>query len=114
MIEAYTFGRIRIAGREYGSDLLIFPDGSVRDRWWRASGHRLVLADLEELLAARPQVVVCGTGASGMMRPAQGLAASLAARGISLLPHPTAEAVAVFNRLLAEGRWPVDCLHLTC
>ena len=114
MIEDYAFGRMRIKGKDYTSDLLIFPDGTVRDHWWRASGHRLTLADLADLLAVQPTVIVCGTGASGMMRPEEGLAATLAAKGVALLVHPTAKAATVFNRLVAEGRRPAACLHLTC
>jgi len=114
-IERYGFGRIVINGREYASDLFIFPDGRVRDRWWRASGHRLSLGDLEELLAARPTIIVCGTGAAGMMVPDPELGGLLGARGVAeFLVRPTPQAVQLFNRLSAEGRRPAACLHLTC
>jgi hypothetical protein len=56
-IDHYTFGRIRIAGRDYDADVIIFP-GHVQERWWRGEGHRLALEDLETVLADMPQVFV--------------------------------------------------------
>jgi len=114
MIDNYGFGTITIDGRRYRSDVLIFPDGRVRDNWWRASGHRLVLADLDEILAAAPTILVCGTGASGMMVPDPALGPLLADRGIDFLVEPTRQAVALYNRLVGEGKRPAACLHLTC
>ncbi len=114
MIEQYSFGRMVIDGREYRTDVLVFPDGRVLDNWWRASGHCLELDDLRLLLAARPRIIVAGTGASGLMRPAAGLADKLADLGILFHPHPTGAAVELHNRLAAEGRRPAACFHLTC
>jgi hypothetical protein len=39
MIESSAFGVMTIDGRTFSSDLIIFPDGSVKDRWWRQRGH---------------------------------------------------------------------------
>ncbi len=114
MIESYSFGRMRVAGREYGSDLIIFPTGRVRASWWRRSGHQLVLDDIEDIVAEVPEVLVVGTGASGLLRPAAGLAELLARQGIEMLARPTAGAVDSFNRLLEQQKRVGGCFHLTC
>jgi len=67
MIESYDFGRIVINGRTYTTDVIVLPD-RVFSSWWRRAGHKLVPADLDEVVAARPDVLVVGTGYSGLMR----------------------------------------------
>ena len=115
MIDSYRFGRMAVNGREYASDLILFPDGAIHDSWWRTSGHRLAAADITELIKARPEVIVAGTGASGLMRPEPGLAAALAEQGIDLIARPTAEAFRIYNQLVQEGGRRVGgCFHLTC
>ena len=63
-IGAYRFGEIEIEGRVYTSDVIITPDHVV-DTWWRKEGHRLAVADLGDVVAAKPDIVVVGTGYLG-------------------------------------------------
>ena len=81
-IDSYSFGRISVDGTEYDSDIIVFPDGRVRDSWWRASGHSLTLEDIGELVDSGPELIIAGTGASGLMKPAATLAATLESKGI--------------------------------
>jgi pimeloyl-ACP methyl ester carboxylesterase len=48
-IEGYRFGRIVVDGEEQTRDVIVLPDRVVTN-WWRADGHKLVLADLEAVL----------------------------------------------------------------
>ncbi len=66
MIDSYRFGEIAISGEVYTSDVIIFPQ-RVRSNWWRREGHKLYPQDIEEALRERPDVLVVGTGNSGMM-----------------------------------------------
>ena len=112
-IESYAFGNIVIDGRRYTSDLIIYPDGKIVDGWWRQSGHRMTADDIADLIAAGPEVIVVGTGASGMLKPAPGIDTFLADRGIRLVAAPCRRAIDHFNALS-----PSDvigaCFHLTC
>ena len=63
MIDSYRFGSIVIDGKEYQSDVIIFPD-RVMDNWWRREGHKLQLADIEDVLDENPDLVIAGTGVS--------------------------------------------------
>jgi len=112
-IDAYSFGRMVFDGRTYTSDLIIYPDGRVQDSWWRQSGHTLSVADIQTLADSRPQVVIAGTGASGIMKPDTEVKDFLKQRGIEFRALPTAEAVGAFNEIPASIRVGA-CFHLTC
>ena len=114
MITGYSFGRMEIGGEVYTKDLMILPDGTILHPWWRDSGHRLTLADIEPVLQSSPAVLVVGTGDPGLMTPEPGLIQELEGRGIEVDVLPTARAVDRFNRLTAEGRPCAGCFHLTC
>lgn len=112
-IEAYDFGQILIDGKPYRSDVIIWPD-HVDCPWWRAEGHRLVPADLPEVLASPPARLVIGTGFHGCMQVPDETLATLQAAGIQVDVAGTREAVAELNRLAGEGADVVGALHLTC
>jgi hypothetical protein len=116
-IEGLEFGRITIDGETFTSDVLVFPDGRVQDRWWRARGHLLTREDLVPLLEAQPGEIIVGTGAYGRMRTVAGLATELAAEGVRLTALPNAKARQTYNqRLKQPGREQglAACFHLTC
>lgn len=113
VIEDYSFGKMTINGATYTSDLLIYPDKTVHDQWWRQSGHMLRLADIADMIATGPEVIVAGTGDSGLMKPEAGLEEALADRGIELITRPSKKAAALYNELVAIRR-VAACFHLTC
>ena len=112
-IETSSFGLMVIDGKIYKSDLIIYPDGRVEDSWWRRSGPRLSADDIAGLVESAPEVIIVGTGASGMLKPAPGLADVLLEEGIELVPLPNQNAVERFNELSSEKRVGA-CFHLTC
>ena len=112
MIDSYDFGRIVINGKRYNSDLIVFPD-NVRDDWWRKEGHRLHVEDLKDVLEAKPEVLVVGTGYSGLMTVPPETRNYVESEGIELIAQKTAVACKTFNRLV-KSRKVVAALHLTC
>ena len=113
MIDSYSFGEIKVDGVRYTRDLIILPSG-VKPNWWRREGHRLCIEDLEEVLEERPEVLVIGTGYSGLMRVPEELIRRLREMGIEVVAQRTGEAWKTYNRLLGEGRRVAAALHLTC
>jgi len=113
VIESYSFGRMTVNGKTYTKDIIIFPDYSILSPWWRKSGHRLELSDIEQVVATHPEKIVTGTGASGLMRPAKELEAYLAQNNIELVARPTDEAIHIFNDLTGK-KSVAGCFHLTC
>jgi hypothetical protein len=112
-IEDYSFGRIRIDGRDYTRDVIVRP-GQVKTDWWRRDGHRLAAADLDGVLAEPPRVLVIGTGYFGRMTVPPETHQALRERGIEVHAARTERAVEAFNRLAAEHAGVVAALHLTC
>jgi hypothetical protein len=71
------------------------------------------MEDLAGVLAAAPEVLVIGQGASGLLRVPDPVRKALEARGIRVVAAPTAEVVREYNAL-AGARRVVAALHLTC
>ena len=113
VIESYAFGNIVIDGMRYTSDLIIYPDWKVVDGWWRKSGHLMTAADIAGLVAAGPDVIVVGTGASGMLKPERGIEKLLAQKGVELVAAPSSQALKHFNAL-SPSKKVGACFHLTC
>ena len=113
MIETFAFGSMVIDGKSYTSDLIIYPDGEVRDPWFRKRGHRLSEDDMTRLIQAGPEVIVAGTGVSGRVIPEKGLGRRLSHMGIEFSAVPNREAVALYNELSSKKRAGA-CFHLTC
>jgi len=112
-IEAYSFGRIIVDGREYHSDVIIHPD-RVENNWWRREGHRLAMEDLSAVLADPPEVLVIGTGHDGRMMVPVDTLKRLRAGEIKVVVDRTGDAVEEFNRLASKHQRIVAALHLTC
>ena len=113
MVEYYEFGKIKIDGKEYGSDVLILKDGSVRE-WRRIEGHKLAVKDIEALIKERPQSIVIGTGEGGVMDVPREVVKSVINKGIDMVVEKTPSAVQKYNDMLKEGVAVSAGLHLTC
>ena len=113
MIDSYKFGSIIIDGREYTSDIIIYPDGRIQGSWWRVEGHRLCLDDIADLIETGPEIIIAGTGAYGFMKPDKSLENYLPTRGIEFTYAPSGKAVTLYNEL-SPRRKVGACFHLTC
>ena len=114
MIEQYTTGsHMTVQGTKYYQDLKIIQ-GDVKDNWWRKEGHRLDAADISDILSAKPDVLVIGTGYAGNMRVPMSLRTSIESRDIKVIVEKTSEATKTFNRLLTRGKNVAGAFHLTC
>ncbi len=102
-----------IDGKQYTSDLIIFPDGCVLDGWWRARGHALSADDIADLVDKKPKIIIAGTGVNGRMQPEAHLNAYLEKQGIEFLVGDNVVAVKWFNELKDSGNVGA-CFHLSC
>ena len=111
-IDSYHFGEIVINGKQYSSDVVIFPD-RVRDDWWRKTGHELCLKDIAGVMTENLEVLVVGTGDSGLMKVLPEVEQAAQARGIKLIVEPTEQACNTYNQL-SHSQKAVAALHITC
>ena len=110
-IEQYSFGHIIVDGEEQTRDVIVLPDRVLAD-WWRADGHRLVLADLDDVIEELPERLLVGTGAHGQLRPDPEALEQLRRRVVEVEALPTDEAVLRYGQL--DPRRTAAALHLTC
>ncbi len=111
-IESYSFGHIKIDGKEYHNDVIITPQG-VKPEWWRKQGHKVSVFDLAECLTPSPERLIIGTGASGMCEVEAEVAHYCYQNGIEMIAVPTPEAVVEYNSLEDKSK-TVAAFHLTC
>jgi len=112
MVEDYRFGEIKILGKIYKSDVIIYPD-YVDANWWRGQSHDLAVSDLKAVIESNPEVIIIGTGASGLMQVSKETRDYLTGLGIETIILSTKEACQEYNRT-CNTRKAIACLHLTC
>lgn len=112
MIESYNFGIMVIDGQKYTSDLIIFPD-RIKSSWWRITGHRLCLQDLESVINEEPEVLVVGTGFTGLMKVEEEVINYAQEKEMTLIIEKTKKATQRFNEL-APTKKTIGAFHLTC
>ncbi len=112
-IDEYEFGRMVVDGKTYRRDLVLLP-AVVQEDWWREEGHSLGEADLADVFRAKPEVLVVGTGAEGVMGVSPEARRALERAGIRVIVEPTGEAVGRYNALAAGGTRVAGAFHLTC
>lgn len=114
-ITHYSFGKIIIDNKTYTSDVIIYPS-RVDSSWWRTEGHYLQPVDLTDVVNAKPDILIIGTGYSGVMRAPGETLDFVKSKGIEVHVSITSRAVEEFNRLQAEksDKVIIAALHLTC
>ena len=112
-VESYSFGRIKIGGKEYTSDVIVGRN-FLKTNWWRKEGHRVQLADIPDILEYEPEVVVFGTGANDRVSVDSEVVEKLRSMGCEVYAEPTARAVQIYNEMLKSGKKVLLAAHLTC
>ncbi len=111
-IDSYKFGEIIIDGKQYNSDLIIFPQ-RIFTNWWRKEGHSLCVEDLKEVLKDKPEILIIGCGAMGVMKVPKNTVDYLNKQKIEVKIYRTKEACETYNTL-SKIKKVSACLHLTC
>jgi len=109
-IEKYSFGSITIDGKEYDNDLILSWDGEIQER---IRSHEFKKSELYEILQKSPEIVIIGTGYSGMIRVDPEVEELAKSEGVRLIIKLTREAMKDFNKL-SRSKKVVAMMHLTC
>ena len=82
-----------IGGKKYYRDLKII-DGHIKEDWWaRNQGHCLNAIDINDILSAKPEVLVIGTGYAGNMRVPRVVRSDIENQNINIIEDITSKAV---------------------
>jgi len=111
MIDSYDFGHISIDGKEYTHDVIILENKIID--WWRNEGHFAQAVDFKDI-PDDIEVLVIGTGASGVMKVADEVFEHFKQKKIKVIAEMTGDAVKTFNRLKEEKKKAAGAFHLTC
>ena len=109
-INDYKFGKITILNKTYSDDIILL-NRKVEQKWWRKEGHSLSIEDLNKVIDFKPDLLIIGTGDSGLMKVPLELYESLNCEVVSL---PTSEAVKKYNSEIKENKKIAGAFHLTC
>jgi len=102
VVRGYVPGQLRIGEREFGRSVIVSAQTLIED--WRPQHiGELTVADLEPVLALRPQVLLLGSGPRQVF-PARDLLAQLYAARVGFEIMDTGAACRTYNVLVAEGR----------
>ena len=113
MIEHFSFGSIIIDGITYTNDIKIIQ-GKVIPTWWRKSGHQVNIDDIQDIIDAKPSILVLGKGKPGFMKSTPLLCEFLRNSNIELIEEKTSKAIKTFNRLIKDGKNVSAGFHLSC
>ncbi|MEO0113356.1 MAG: MTH938/NDUFAF3 family protein, partial [candidate division WOR-3 bacterium] len=69
-IEKTGFGWIIIDGKKYDHDILILTNGKILNRYENFTGnnHEFSIEEARKLLNPKPEVIIVGTGQSGILK----------------------------------------------
>ena len=116
-VSRFDFGCIVIDGKEYDYDVVVLPDGTVRQREAskaKFGGHTIAKAEIEELAKAKPETIIVGTGTSGIAKVSPEARLYGREAKLNLVVLPSSEAAAKFNQLVHEGKRAAALIHVTC
>jgi len=120
MIEEYHFGSITIDGKTYNHDVEVRWSGEVLS-WWRKESHVIDIDDIKRAVEQNPDVIIIGTGESGIAEVTEEAKKEIKSKGIELIIDLTEEAVKTFNIIKEESekeegkqKKVIGLFHLTC
>jgi hypothetical protein len=120
MIQEYRFDSITIDGKTYNYDVEVRWTGEVLS-WWKKENHTIDVEDVGRAIEQGPEIIIIGTGESGLARVTEEAQKFIKEKGIELIIDKTEEATKTFNIINEESeeeegkqRKVIGLFHLTC
>ena len=117
-IDKVSWGKITVDGRGYHQVLIIGDEVLERksDKLHHLFGTTHQIADWEKnkLISRHPEIVLIGSGWSGLVKIEQEFEDKLKKEGVELRTVLTPRIVKEYNRLVGEGKRVNALVHTTC
>jgi uncharacterized protein len=110
LIRSYATGEVRIGETVIRSSCLVKADQLITD-WRPRTVAEISVADMDAVLALKPEVVVIGSGPRQQF-PAPEILGAVLSRGVGCEVMDTGAACRTYNILASEGRTVVAALLL--
>ncbi len=112
MIDSYSFGSYIIDGKEHKWDIKLINNKVFR--WVGREGHSITIDDIKDLVAENPEIIIIGTGASGLVNVSDKIKEFVKTRGIKLIIEKTGIACNKYNNALKSNKKVCAIMHGTC
>jgi hypothetical protein len=116
-IDSFNFGFIVVGDKQYAHDVVILPDGTVKERnsgKGRLGSHSIARSEIEALTKAQPDIILVGTGVQGMARLAHDAEHYLTEPDLNLTLLPSPQIVKKYNQYIEDGEKVAALIHVTC
>lgn len=116
-IDSFNFGFIVVDDKQYAHDVVILPDGTVKERnsgKGRLGSHSIARNEIEALTRVQPDIILIGTGVQGMARLAHDAEFYLTEPDLNLTLLPSPQMVKKYNQYIEEGEKVAALIHVTC
>lgn len=110
-INSVKFGEITIDKKIYYSDMIVWWDGKIE---YREKSHEFGMDDFLSLLKSKPEIIVIGTGMSGVCRIPEEVEQTASDKGVEIFKELSPKAAEMFNAFVADRKRAVAVLHSTC
>lgn len=105
------FGEIKIDKKIYYSDMIVWWDGKIE---YRTKSHVFGMDGLLKLLQRKPEIIVVGTGMSGICKVLEEVEQVAKEKGVEIFQELSPKAAEMFNGFVADRKRVVAVLHSTC
>ncbi|MGB3128881.1 MAG: MTH938/NDUFAF3 family protein [Dehalococcoidia bacterium] len=116
-IESLSFGSITVGGKRYRRDVILLPDGTVKQRkggFWIFGSHSFKKNEIEELSRAGAEEIMIRTGTNSKAGLSNEAKSYVGQAQLQLYTLPSHEAVPEFNHLVDLGKKVAAIIHITC
>ena len=109
MIESYKFGKYVIDGAVYEYDIKI-----INNKIKKWHNHNMGKEDILDLIEAKPELIIIGTGAYGVIKVSEEIRELIKSKGIKLIIEKTKQACEEYNKAKEKGIKVAAIFHGTC
>lgn len=122
MIQEYHFGSIKIDGKTYNNDVEVKWNGEFLEvlDWRREQSHIIDNKDIKRALSGDPEIIIIGTGESGIAQVAEQAKKEIKDKKIKMIIDITDRAIKIFNNFIKKSEQEIKrtkiigLFHLTC
>ncbi|HEX7476004.1 MAG TPA: MTH938/NDUFAF3 family protein [Dehalococcoidales bacterium] len=116
-IDSFNFGFIVVDEKQYAYDVVILPDGTVKERTpgkGRLGSHTVARGEVEALIREQPDEILIGTGVDGMCRLARDAEVYMFEPNVNMTMLPSPQIVRKYNQRVEDGEKVAALIHVTC
>jgi hypothetical protein len=113
IINSAEFGSITIDNKTYYNDIIVTWDNEVKEIHL-AVRHEFGFSEFNRITSKNPDVLIVGTGDSGLCEISEKIRELCGERKIELIEMISKKAIEKFNEAFNQGKKVAAFIHITC